>query len=203
MRKWFCSALMIGCLALTACGGATQNMESYCERIAQSRDMAMTATQQADFGETTEEYTLQYDFDGTQWTALVTEPQFVAGITARITKDASELEYDGVILATGDLTGGGIAPISAVPLIYEALTVGMVDSVWEEGELLGGSFVYDDAISVSVWFDREGNPVAAELIEQGIVKAKCILEDVEIKEANHGTTEKTDLGGNQPKESGT
>lgn len=186
-----------------ACGSATQKVESYCERIARSRDMTMTATVQADFGETTEEYTLKYTFDGTQWIALVTEPQFVAGITARITKDASELEYEGVILSTGDLTGGGIVPISAVPLIYETITVGMADSVWEEGELLGGSFVYDDTIGVNVWFDREGDPVAAELIEQGVVKAKCILNDVEIKEATDGTTEKTDLGGNQPEESGT
>ena len=202
MRKWICSALMIGCLALTACGGATQKMESYCHRIVQAEEMTMTANVQADFGDTTEQYTLNYSFDGEKWTVLVTEPQFVAGITARITKDASELEYDGAILTTGDLTGSGIAPISALPLIYETLAVGMMDSAWEEGERLAGTFVYDDTISVSVWFDSSGDPIAAELMEQGIVKAKCILEDVEIKETTHGTTEKADLGGNQPGESG-
>jgi len=163
----------------------------------------MTAKVQADFGDTTEQYTLNYSFDGTQWIVLVTEPPFVSGVTARITKDASELEYDGAILTTGDLTGNGIVPISALPLIYETLAVGMMDSMWEEGELIAGTFVYDDSISVSVWFDSSGDPVAAELMEQGVVKAKCILEDVEIKEANHGTTEKTDLGGNQPEEPGT
>lgn len=204
MRKRICSALMIGCLALTACGSTKQQrLESARTRIAEAQSMTMTAQVQADFGETIEQYTLAYSYDGACWTALVMEPEIVAGVTARISKDASELEYDGTILTTGDLTGNGVAPISAVPLVHETLRDGMTDCVWEEGELLAGTFVYDDAISVSVWFDAEGMPTAAELTENGIVKAECMLTDVEIKEAAHGTTEKADLGGDQPKESGT
>ena len=189
---------------LTACGSTTQKrLESYCTHMVQSTNMTMTAKLQADFDETVENYTLRYSFDGQQWTVLVTEPAFVSGITARITKDASELEYDGAILTTGDLTGNGIVPISAMPLVYETLCVGMLDCVWEEGEKIAATYVYDDAISVSVWFDSAGSLVAAELVENGIVKARCLLEDVEIKEANHGTTEETDLGGDQSGESGT
>lgn len=204
MRKRICSALMIGCLTLTACGsGKQQKVESARIRIAEAQSITMTAQVQADFGETTEQYTLEYSYDGECWTALVTQPEFVSGITARIAKDASELEYDGTILTTGDLTGNGIAPISAVPLMHETLRDGMTDCVWEEGELLAGTFIYDDAVQVSVWFDATGNPVAAELAENGIVKGSCILTDVEIKEAPHGTTEKADLGGDQPEESGT
>ena len=189
---------------LTACGSTKQQrLESVRTRLAEAQEIAMTAQVQADFGETIERYTLEYSYDGTCWTALVTQPEFVSGVTARITEDASELEYDGAILTTGDLIGNGIVPISAVPLMHETLQQGMTDCVWEEGELLAGTFIYDDAISVSVWFDAEGFPTAAELAENGIVKGSCILTNVEIKEATHGTTEKTDLGGNQPKESGT
>ena len=202
MRKRICTALMIGCLALTACGSTgQQRLEAARTRMAEAETMSMTAQVQADFGETIEQYTLEYSYDGDCWTAVVLEPAFVAGITARISEDTSELEYDGAILVTGDLTGNGIAPISAVPLIHETVRKGMTDCVWEEGDLLAGTFLYDDAISVSVWFDAEGLPAAAELIESGTVKAKCILTNV--KEATHGTTENTDLGGNQPKESGT
>lgn len=188
---------------LTACGSTTEErLAAYCDRITRAQSMTMTAEVQADFDETIETYTLDYRFDGEQWTVLVIQPEFIAGITARITEDASELEYDGAILATGDLTGNGVAPISALPLIYETLCVGMTDSVWVEGELIAGTFVYDDAVSVSVWFDGEGDPVAAELIANGAVKVRCMLEDVEIKEADHGTTEETDLGRNQPEQSG-
>lgn len=157
--------------------------------------MTMTAQVEADFGETIEQYTLEYNFDGQCWTAVVTQPEFVAGVTARMTKDASELEYDGAILTTGDLIGNGIAPISAVPLMHETLSNGTMDCVWEENDLLAGTFIYDDAISVSVWFDAEETPVAAQLSENGMVKAECILTNVEIEET-HGTTEKTNLGGN-------
>ena len=188
---------------LTACGSTTQKrLESYCERFAESQSMTMTAKLQADFGETLENYMLQYSFDGQQWQVLVTEPDFVSGITARITKDTSELEYDGVILSTGDLTGNGIVPISAIPFVHETVSVGMLDCVWEENDKVAATYIYDDAVSVSVWFDGAGMLTAAELAENGIVKAKCLLEDVEIKEANHGTTEETDLGGNQLGKSG-
>jgi len=189
---------------LTGCGSTKQQrLESARARMVQAQSVTMTAQVQADFGETIEQYTLEYGYDGETWTVFVIQPEAVSGITARITEDASQLEYDGAILTTGDLTGKGIVPISAVPLIYETLNKGMTDSVWEERDLLAGTFVYDDTISVSVWFDAAGNPTAAELTENGIVKAKCILTDVEIKDINHGTTEKTDLGGNQPEESGT
>lgn len=203
MRKLICSALMIQCLVLTACGSTTEDkLRTYCDHMVAAQEMTMTAEVQADFGDTIEEYTLQYSYDGAQWTVLVTEPAFVSGITARIAKDTSELEYDGAILATGDLTGSGVVPISALPLVHEALSVGMMDSVWTEGNLIAGTFVYDDTISVSVWYGEGGIPVATELMENGMVKAKCILKDVEIKEANYETTEQTDLGGNQPEESG-
>ena len=204
MRKLICSALMIQCLVLTACGSTVEHrVNSYCDRMTQAEEFRLTANVQADFGKTIEEYTLEYVFDGEQWTVYVVQPHFVSGITARITKDASELEYDGAILTTGDLTGKGIVPISALPLIHEALSIGMIDCVWAENDMVAGTYIYDDDISVSIWFDKQGNPVAAELMECGAVKAKCVLEDAEIKEAGNETTEETDLGGNQPKESGT
>ena len=192
---------MIGCLALTACGSTKQEtVESARTQFAQAQSISMTAQVQADFDETIEQYTLEYSYDGDRWTVLVIQPEFVSGIIARITKDTSELEYDGAILTTGALLENGIAPISAVPLVHETLINGTTDCVWEEGDLLAGTFIYDDTISASVWFDVNGVPIAAELTENGVVKAKCLLTEVEI---THGTTEKTDLGGDQPKESGT
>lgn len=204
MKKCLCSLPMILCLVLTACGGTKgQQLESDRNRFAQAEQITLTAQVQADFGETVEEYTVEYRFAQETWTALVTQPEFVAGITARITQDASELEYQGAILPTGDLTGNGIVPISAVPMIQETLRTGLLDSVWTEGELLAGTFVYDDAISVTVWFDARGLPAAGQLAENGIVKAECFFSNVEIEESSHGTTEETDLGGNQLEEPGT
>ena len=203
MRKLACSALMILCLVLAGCSSTKeQKFETARNRLTAS-GVSMTAQVLADFGETVEEYVLDYSYDGETWTALVTAPEFAAGVTARITEDASELEYDGAILSTGDLTDGGIVPISAVPMIWETLKTGTVDSVWFEENLLTATMIYDDSISMTIWINEQYEPVAATLAEDGIVKATCNLSSVQIKEIDHGTNEETDLGGNQPEESGT
>lgn len=203
MRKLICSALMILCLVLTGCGSTKeQKFESARSRLTEA-GISLTAQVQADFGETVEEYTLDYSYDGEIWTVLVREPEFVSGITARIGEDASELEYDGAILTTGDLTGSGIVPISAVPMVWETLETGTVDSVWFEENLLAAMLIYDDVISVTLWINEMYDPVAATLAEDGIVKATCTLTNIQIEEANHGTNDETDLGGDQSGESGT
>lgn len=161
----------------------------------------MTAQVQTDHGDTVEEYTLEYSFDGTEWTALVVQPAILSGITAHIGEDATELEYDGAILAAGDVLSAGVSPIGAVPLLVRAIETGSLDCVWTEGDLIGGTYLYDDAVSISVWYDAEGTPAAAELTENGIVKARCHFSNAEVD--SHGTTDKTDLGGDQPESSGT
>lgn len=198
MRKLMCSALMIGLLVLSACGGTKQQrLESFRERFAESDSLRMTARVQADCGDTVETYTLEYSYDGAEWTVLVTEPAFAAGITARIGADASELEYDGAILATGDLLENGISPIASVPLLAETLRTGTFDSMWSEEELLAGTYLYDDARSASVWFDAAGLPIAGELMENGITKVRCTFANTEIKDSNDETTDKTNMGGDQ------
>lgn len=196
MRKLICSALMIACLALTACAGPEQQLESFSERLTQAETIRMTAQVQADHGETVEEYTLQYSFDGTTWTVLVMEPDILAGITARMGEDTSEIEYDGAILAAGDILSMGVSPVASVPVLVRTLRMGSLDCVWTEGDLLAGTYIYDDAVSATVWFSAEGSPAAAELTENGIVKVRCHFAEIEV--GNHGTTDKTDLGGDQP-----
>lgn len=203
MRKLICSALMILCLVLTACVGTEQQLESFSERLSQADSIRMTAQVLTDHGETVEEYTLEYSFDGTRWTVLVTQPAILSGITARIGEDATEVEYDGVILAAGDVLSAGVSPIASVPMLVRTLETGSLDCVWTESALTAGTYIYDDAVSASVWYDGEGNPVAAEMTENGIVKARCHFSDVEVEFDNHGTTDKTDLGGNQPEQPGT
>lgn len=198
------SALMISCLLLCGCGRSKEKrMEEACERLACGQEIALTAQVQANFGETVESYTLDCSYDGEDWRILVTAPQAVAGIAARIGEHASEVEYEGAILSTGALLRRGISPIGAVPMVYEAVSGGVLDSVWEESQLLAGAFSYDDALGATVWFDEENTLVAGELTENGIVKAVCRFENVQIKETEHGTEEKTNLGGDSSGESGT
>ena len=202
MRKLISSALMITMLVLTACGSTKQQLEAHRARFTEADTMRMTAQVQADCGGSPETFTLEYSYDGTQWTALVTEPAFAAGVTARIGDDSSELEYDGAILDTGNLLENGISPIASMPLVAEILREGSFDCGWTENELLAGTYLYDDATACTVWFDAGGLPVAAELTEHGITKLRCILTNTEIKDSGHETTDETHLGGNQSDGSG-
>ncbi len=198
MRKLICSALMITCLMLTACASIEQQVRAFNEALCNAASLRMTAQVQANQGETIESYILEYAFDGSEWTAMVTAPDVLSGITVHMNDDGSALEFDGVMLAAGDILGNGVTAIGSVPLVWETLHTGSLDSVWEEGELLGATYVYDDAIGMSLWYDAAGLPVAAELTENGIGKVSCHFTKVEIKDSGNETTDKTNLGGNQP-----
>ena len=205
MRKLICSALMINCLVLTACAGTEQQIRAYAQSLIQADAARLTAQVQADHGDTLECYTLEYAFDGESWTALVAEPDILAGITVRIEEGGTSLAYEGVMLAAGNVLTKGVTAVGAVPLLWEALKTGSLDCVWEEGSLLAGSYVADDTTVMTLWYDASGLPVAAELTEQGISKVSCRFTNVEIdtKDSGHETTDETNLGGNQSAGSGT
>lgn len=190
MRKSILSALMIMMLVLTGCGGTVQRkFDAAQKQFAQANQMHITAEIQADFGKSVENYTLDYQFQDETWTATVKAPEVLAGITARIAEDSSEIEYDGVILPTGDLRKQGVSPIYSVPLLVDTLKNGTTDSVWREGEHIVAKQVYDEEIAVTVWFSAEGTLVAGELSENGTVKVKCTFSQVELKNTAPETTE--------------
>ena len=200
MRKLLCSALMIICLVLSACADTEQQVRTYNQVLCNGASVRMTAQVQADHGDTVECYTLEYSYDGSKWTALVTEPEILSGISVHMDGDSSELEFDGVMLAAGNVLSNGVTAIGSVPLLWETLETGSLDCVWEEGELLAGTYVYDDTIGMSLWYDAAGLPVAAELTENGIGKVSCHFTEIEVDKS--GTTENKNLGGNQPEQSG-
>ena len=203
MRKLLCSALMITCLVLSACADTEQQVRAYNKVLCDATAVRMTAQVQADHGDTVECYTLEYSYDGSEWTAMVTAPDILSGISVHMDGDGSELEFDGVMIAAGDVLSNGVTAIGAVPLLWETLKTGSLDCVWEEGELQAGTYVYDDTIGMSLWYNAAGEPVAAELTENGIGKVSCHFTKVEIRNSGNETTDETNLGGNQPEQSGT
>jgi hypothetical protein len=64
----------------------------------------------------------------------VTEPELIAGITARLHDGEGYLEYDGASLSTGTLTGDGMTPLDAIPFLMEQLTSGYMARCAYAGE---------------------------------------------------------------------
>ena len=64
----------------------------------------------------------------------LTAPETVAGLTARLAGEESQLEFDGLSVETGPLDGDGLTPVSAVPALLEAARSGYITACGLEGE---------------------------------------------------------------------
>lgn len=198
------SVLTMTCGLLAGCGGQSQQetFETLRAPIAAAEEIRLAARLQTERTEQVETYGLECVRREDAWEVTVTEPEILAGITARLSDEETALIYGEVMLPAGELTAEGIPPVGAVPVMVEALRDGALDSVWTENGALAAKLIYDDEVDVTVWFDGEDRPCRAELSEQGVVRAKCTLEEFRVERSQtNGRTEETDLGGNQPAES--
>ncbi len=84
----------------------------------------------ADYGERIYDFSLVVTLEGDVCKLTVTAPEEVAGISVSQvdTGEGTRLEWDGVMLETGNLSPQGLTPITAVPALITALKSGFVDS---------------------------------------------------------------------------
>lgn len=92
----------------------------------------------ADYGQRVYQYELAVAVDGEETTLTLSAPDTVAGITARVTGQDGQLEYDGLSVETGPLDPEGLSPVSAVPALLEGARSGYIVScaLEEDGALL-------------------------------------------------------------------
>jgi outer membrane lipoprotein-sorting protein len=125
------SCVLMMTLLLSGCagGGGNESPENLAadirtEYLALS-GWAAEAAVHVDYGERVYDFTLDVQWQKEGDTVLtVTEPELIAGITARLHHGEGYLEYDGASLSTGTLTGDGMTPLDAVPFLMEQLTSG-------------------------------------------------------------------------------
>lgn len=106
----------------------------------------------------------------------ITAPELLAGVTARIAKGETVLEYDGAGLSLGLLDGKGLTAVSAVPWIMEQIDKGyMAKCAWagEGGGQLQITFRDPEAkpgegTEYQLTFDRESQALlSAEVSVDG------------------------------------
>ena len=107
----------------------------------------------------------------------MTEPEIIAGISARIAGGGTALEYDGMILDTGELDAYGLTPMSALPVLVSAMESGHLESFRKEDGLLVLELVPEEHLAVTVWFDEEMRPLKAELVSEGRLRVACAIEN--------------------------
>lgn len=195
MRKRIC-ALMMTLVLLTGCSRGGQGANRSAEELALSiraEYLAMTAFTasadiKADYGQRVYEYSVNLSWmkDG-DVCLTVTAPEDVSGITARIQNGMSYLEFDGVSLETGVLSGTGLSPIEAIPALMDYLltgyiavcdfeTVGQQEVLWfccRDPEGVAGT-----GIEAEFWFDKNSHALQrTEILSDGYCVIQCIFYD--------------------------
>ena len=182
MRKTLFCVLMMT-LLLSACAGEGSVSAEECalqirtEYLA-AQSCAGTAVVTADYGLRVYDFVLDFVWRREGETVLtVTDPEELAGLTAVIEKGASRLEFQGVSLGTGDLTGEGLTPLEYPPAVMTYIVEGyMAECVFEPaGERETLRILFRDperkpqeGTECILWFDRETHKLLrAELSQDG------------------------------------
>jgi len=133
VRKSVMICVLMMTLLLSACGGSKGDVAqelALTVRTAYAAANGCTGQMRvtADYGQRVYTYTLALAAGTGETVLTVTNPEEIAGITARVKSGESWLEYDGVVLETGPLSEDGLSPLSAVPALLEAARSGFMAS---------------------------------------------------------------------------
>jgi hypothetical protein len=178
MKKRLVLLPLLFCLLLGACGNAGRDrFEAFSARLNQSEALCFTAELKASYPDRQALFTLRYALEDGVQRVTVLAPDSISGVSARVEAGSTALEYDGLILDTGDLDEYGLTPMSALPLLADALGRGYADAYWTEEDLDAVELLYDDSTRVRVWFDAEGLPCRAEIQCGDRVTVSCGIKN--------------------------
>ena len=133
----------------------------------------------------------------------ITAPELLAGITARIAKGETVLEYDGAGLSLGLLDGKGLTAVSAVPWLMEQIDKGyMAKCAWAgEGDgQLAVTFREPEAkpgegTEYLLTFDRESQALlSAEVSVDGTSVLTAGFRNFTMERSEDDKGNSTDLG---------
>lgn len=178
MKKLLVLFPLLLCLLLSACGNpALTRYEAFAADFADKESLSFTAELCASYPDRTARFSLRYALEDGVQRITVLAPEEISGISARVELGKTALEYDGLILDTGDLDDYGLSPMSALPLLVDALRRGHADAFWTEDGKDAVEILADDHTRAQVWFDPSGLPCFAELVCDGAVTVSCQIKN--------------------------
>ena len=162
-----------------------------------------------DYGQRVYEFGLDFTWVRDGETVLtLTAPSDLAGLTARIAQGQSRLEFDGISLDTGELTGEGLAPLELVPTLMDWVQMGfMAQCAYEtlgETPVLRIQFRDPDmqagtGTECTAWFTRTDHALLrAELFWNGELVLSGDFSNFTLGDVSNGDEQEQDLGGSEP-----
>ena len=185
MRKTIVSALMMTLLLLPGCGEREARLEKSFDElrgaVTAAGSISFQAELTADWGESVAEYTLDVGYDGQQTTQTIRTPELLAGVSATALRGETAVDYDGVILGAGPLDKEGLSPMSAVPVILDALASAYVELLWWDGDAIAARLYVGEQSVATVWLDGQSLALtAAEIASEGRTVISCRITDWQI-----------------------
>jgi len=195
VRRLWLSVLMIT-LLLTACGGGEGNKAEELALTVRGTYLAAQgcsggAVVTADYGQRIYRYRLDFQADEEQTVMTLTEPETVAGISARLSaREGSKLEYEGIMLETGPLDDSGLSPVSAVPALLETVREGYLDTCVLEAGKDGSQTLrllsrdpeqaLGSGIETTLWVSPDSlKLLRGEICRDGVCVIQCEFSDFE------------------------
>lgn len=185
MRKIVVSALMMTLLLLPGCGEREVRLEESFDAMRQAVTAAQSirfeAQMTADWGETAADYTLSVTYDGQQTVQQILVPELLAGVRARSLRGETSVDYDGVILGAGPLDEEGLSPMSAIPVIIDALASAYVELLWWDGDYIAARLYVGEQSVATVWLESGTLALtAAEIACDGKTVISCQMTGWEL-----------------------
>lgn len=178
MKRTGICLLLALTLLLTGCGGGEKQLASeFAQQLQAAESVAFTAQLKAEYEDKTANFKLKFSYEDSCCTVEVLEPELIAGIRAHIKDGESSLEYDGAVLDIGALDARGLCPMSALPLVFEAMRCAYTELAWLEDDVLCLRLVPDDEYTVTLRIDKGTlAPAYVEIVyrERAVVYAEII-----------------------------
>ena len=216
LRKLAGGTLLLA-LLLTGCGDRQQQAQQQ-GVLLRGRYQSMAGWQGtfqvcAQLGEQAYEFALRGSGRQDGETVLtVTQPDWMAGVTARMGQDEAVLEYDGAGMSLGALNAQGLSPIAALPAMLEQVSQGYIARCsWQrEGqETLLELFCRDpereagEGTEYVMWFQPDTYALrGGEIQVDGVTVLTITCDDFTMEMKNDESTDHEDLGGDPSGPSG-
>jgi len=179
MKRLCLYILLPLCLVLGGCGTKAEEkaFRDFSEALSQRDDLSFIGTIRAEYDERSESFRLLYEQDGDMDRVTVQLPELIEGISVRLKEGASVLEYNSLVIDTGNLDERGLSPLTALPELARALRGAYIDAVRKEDSELVYTLIPEDGLCIDVWFEPGSmTPTHAELISDGVVRVFCDIE---------------------------
>jgi hypothetical protein len=154
--------------------------------LLEAEKLEITTNVKADYGDRVYDFKFKFTGNAEQGEIEILAPESIAGLKADVSISGGTLEFDGATLDTGALTGDGLSPAEAVPVLLSQWQTGFLSSCnfekLAETDTLAVASDVTETVAQRTWFDVTTRlPVRAELSENGRMVIQCNFENVVIE----------------------